>query len=269
MKNISTAELYDILNLPRSVILELDKYKEVHGLVLKKNIADGLRYRSTWDSALQELYTAIGDDCHGFGVLAELLEVCRDTYDSYRKKGIPEEIFIRTMGFVPRFLEAYKREQGHYAFIWAWWFPRQLAMLEFRIGELEFEFVDGKERKIFIHIPGDANLSPLKVEQTVEQYREFLRAYYPEWEDVKWYCESWMLSPVLNQLLQEDSNVLAFQRRFAIESVDYESMAVLDWVFPGEKCPIEDLSEHTSLQKKMKAFLLDGGKVGWAEGVWK
>lgn len=116
MKNISSTELYDILNLPQSVILELDKYKEEHGLVLKKNIADGLRYRSTWDSALQELYAAIGDDCHGFGVLAELLEVCRDTYDSYRQIGIPEEIFIETMGFVPRFLEAYKREQGHYAF---------------------------------------------------------------------------------------------------------------------------------------------------------
>ena len=57
-----------------------------------------------------------------------------------------------------------------------------------------------------------------------------------------------------------------FQGLFQLESVDYECMAVLDWVFPGEKGEVINLSENTSLQKNMKRFLLDGHKVGWAKG---
>lgn len=41
---------------------------------------------------------------------------------------------------------------------------------------------------------------------------------------------------------------------------------LLDWVFPGEKGELTNLSENTSLQKSMKKFLLDGHKVGWAKG---
>jgi hypothetical protein len=44
-------------------------------------------------------------------------------------------------------------------------------------------------------------------------------------------------------------------------------MAVLDWVYPGANPHIPSLPERTSLQRKMKKFLLDGGKVGWAKGI--
>lgn len=48
-----------------------------------------------------------------------------------------------------------------------------------------------------------------------------------------------------------------------------ESMAVLDWVFPGETVTLQDLPETTSLQKKMKLFLLNGGKIGRVKGKYK
>jgi hypothetical protein len=71
----------------------------------------------------------------------------------------------------------------------------------------------------------------------------------------------------LQQLLPEDSNIIRFQNLFRLESVDYESMAVLDWVYPGAKPVIASLPEQTSLQRKMKHFLLEGGKVGWGKGI--
>ena len=64
----------------------------------------------------------------------------------------------------------------------------------------------------------------------------------------------------------KDSNILKFRQLFEIISVDFESMAVLDWVYPGEKKDFAALSDHTTLQRNMKRFLLNGGKVGWAEG---
>ena len=44
-------------------------------------------------------------------------------------------------------------------------------------------------------------------------------------------------------------------------------MGAVDWVYPGHKGISEDLPEETTLQKKMKPFLLAGGKPGWAEGI--
>lgn len=74
-------------------------------------------------------------------MLAEQLDMAAAIYSEYKKKGIPEEIFIRTMAFCTRFTEEHHRLYGEYAYTWGWWFVRQLAMQEFRIGELEFEFV--------------------------------------------------------------------------------------------------------------------------------
>ena len=78
-----------------------------------------------------------------------------------------------------------------------------------------------------------------------------------------------MLSPLLNELLEANSNILYFKQLFELQSADTESMAVLDWVFPGETVTLQDLPETTSLQKKMKLFLLNGGKIGWVKGKYK
>jgi hypothetical protein len=111
-------------------------------------------------------------------------------------------------------------------------------------------------------------MKPDYVQKSFQNYRDFLEQFFPEWMDVDWYCESWMLSPALEQLLPSDSNIIEFQKLFRLESIDYESMAVLDWVYPGANPHIPSLPERTSLQRKMKKFLLDGGKVGWAKGIF-
>ena len=69
-----------------------------------------------------------------------------------------------------------------------------------------------------------------------------------------------LLSPVLEELLPDSSRILAFQHRFRILSVNRENTGAIAWIFPGQHEPSEQLPEDTSLQKKMKAFLLSGGK---------
>lgn len=260
-------KLCKIISLPEEVIREVLLYAQTTESVIDEELKIRLLSRESWDFAIKELQEQIGEDTYGFKILSELLRIACKTYENYMESGIEEDIFIRTMEFTTRFINIHKDVHGHYAFTWAWWFVRQLAMQEFRIGELEFEFIGADERFISIHIPGDVDFRPKKVQNTFEEYREFLKKYFPEWMDADWRCESWMLSPALEQLLDENSNVLQFNHLFEIESVDYDSMAVLDWVFPGEKQDdLQSLSENTSLQRRMKQFLLDGGKVGWAKG---
>ena len=98
-------------------------------------------------------------------------------------------------------------------------------------------------------------------------FREFCGKYFPEYENAKMICESWMILPALFELLDEKSNVLSFNKRFEIESADYENKGVLDWFFPGYKKISKELPEKTSLQRKMKAYLLEGKRVGWAKDI--
>lgn len=100
-------------------------------------------------------------------------------------------------------------------------------------------------------------------------FLSFVKSFFLTGWMQKIYCESWMLSPALRELMDENSNILQFQNLFIEEKTDYNSMAVLDWVFPGYHSVSEDLPENTSLQRKMKRYLLQDGKIGWTMGYLK
>jgi hypothetical protein len=260
--------LCEMLELPGKVKDQMLAYKRERQSVLDKHLIEQLKKRECWDETISEIKERIGEDANGFFILSELLTYsCSETYKRYRELEINEDIFIATMKFCTGFINGHKRTYGDYAFTWAWWMPRQVSLQEFRIGELEFEFVDGTKPQISVHIPDDANMEPDCVQETFRKFQNFLERYFPEWVNIDLYCESWMLSPALEQLLPSDSNIIRFKKLFYVESIDYESMAVLDWVYPGAQPDIPSLPERTSLQKKMKQFLLAGGKVGWAKGI--
>lgn len=258
--------LCNMLDLPSEVSDAVTAYQNSHPHVLDDSLKKQLKSRDLWDSAIEELKSRIGEDPSGFYILSTLLGYACEAHDEYEKMGIPDSVFAETMKFCTRFLGEHKQTHGCYAFIWAWWFPRQLSLQEFRIEELEFEFVDGSERRIYIHIPSDAHLETICIQKSFTEFTRFLEKYFPDWREVDWYCDSWLLSPSLQQLLPENSRILMFQKFFEIESVNYDSMAALDWVFPGQKDDFARLSENTSLQRNMKKFLLAGGKTGCAVG---
>lgn len=79
-------------------------------------------------------------------------------------------------------------------------------------------------------------------------------------------CDSWLLSPALGELLDNDSNILNFQKLFKLESVDYDNVWYMGWMFPGYDSADENLPECTRLQKRMKEYILSRKKVGSAKG---
>ncbi len=122
----------------------------------------------------------------------------------------------------------------------------------FRIGELEYELQPFNDKNaIGIHIPSDADLTPSKVDLSMKEAVGFMEKYYPDPVRGRFICESWLLSPVLKELLPENSDR------------DY-----IEWVFqapPGTE--IRQLPEKTSLQRNVKRLLLEGGNVGAACGI--
>ena len=223
-----------------------------------------------WDKGIQLLTQQFGEDPKGMKMLTCQLHCALNTYRQYRQKGIPEEIFWDTIKFIPRFLEWQNTYYGSYTFPWGWWLPRQLSLCEFRLGQLEFERVKTENGPVVsLHIPSDAKLEPQLLRDSVRQMQRLFLHQFPDYYQVPVVCDSWMLSPALKELLPEDSRILQFANCFEVQSVDWDSTAVLDWVFPGPKVPYEQLAETTSLQRSMKQYLLESKKVGWARGVLK
>ena len=266
---MTTIELYQLLELPQDAIARLEACAQEDLAWLTPDMKAAYMTRAATAAGLEAIKAQLGEDADGFRLLWVLLQLARETWDGYAHMGISQDIFVDTMKFVTRFLHTGKQQHGAYSFPWGWWFWRQLSMVEYRIGCLEYELVDNADGscEISLHIPSDADMSPASIDASFEAFRAFLAQHYPQWTDAAWVCDSWMMSPALEHLLPEGSNVLSFQRRFDVISVNEESLGVLNWVFPPHKEVSEALPENTSLQRRMKAWLLAGNTVGWTKAV--
>lgn len=260
-------ELVRLLDIPREVEEQLAAYEHSREILLPDELLGRILKRSQWDGGMQKLQELLGDDPAGVKILWELLHIAGTySYMEYGKRGIGDDVFIATMKFCTRSLREHDKHFGEYKFTEAWWFPRQISLCEYRIGALEYEFVDGEEREIAIHIPADADMRKDSIARSLEEFKQFRDKYYPEWENVIMTCDTWMLMPELKELLGEDSNIVAFQNLFAIDIVNYDAMWYRNWIFPGAGSADEDLPEDTTLQRKLKEYLLAGKKFGVAKG---
>lgn len=226
--------------------------------------------RDTWELGLSRLQESLAPDERGFKILTVMLRMLCRTKEAYREKGISDEIFCATMGCFPRFISEHRTSYGVYGFDRAFWTPRQLSMQLFRLGELEYELNEEKGMRIIsIHIPSDAVLTEEKSRASYEQACAFIDRYYPEWKGLPFGCNSWLLAPGLQQVLPENSNIIRFQKTFEITRVDEDSKEYLEWVYKRSDIPYNELPENTSLQRNMKRYLLQGGKIGEADGILK
>ena len=186
-------------------------------------------------------------------------------------KGIPADIFIATMGAFSRFVREHYVSYGYYGFDRYFWTTRQADAKLFRIGELEYELVDERPESADIHIPSDASLLPEKLNDSIDKAKTFFSEYFPEKKVSKFLLDSWLLSPALKKLLPESSHILRFAAAFDITDSSPEPNGFLEWVYkiPGSQLDnvnLLSLPEDTSLQRNMKEYLLQGGKIGDACG---
>ena len=139
----------------------------------------------------------------------------------------------------------------------------------FRIGALEYQFKEYEGEKVIgLHIPSDADLSGESVDASFRQAELFFGTYYKEYEYSRYTCNSWLMAPALSPLLSGGSNILSFQNRFDIIREDREDKEYIEWLFqvPADT-EYTDLPQRTSLQRKVRELLLQGGTVGSAFGI--
>jgi hypothetical protein len=116
-----------------------------------------------------------------------------------------------------------------------------------------------------VHIPAGEPLDIAEVRVSMDYAPEFFKMYFQKMCTL-FICHSWLLSPQLKELLQEDSRILQFQNLFSVYEVDQERQAE-ERVFGYIAENPDAYPERTSLQKKMKAALLAGKRFGMGRGV--
>ena len=262
--------LYQLLELPAEVVEQLKSYEKKRTFQLPEDLKQRLLFRATWDEAVKDLQCLLEDDSCGFKLLFEMLDlVCMYSYPKYKEIGISDDIFVATMKFITRFLEWHKEYHGEYKFTQGPWFPRQMAVIEFRVGALEYEFVDEEPKEIAVHIPSDAKFDRETVLCSLKGFVAFRNEYFSEWKGVPFTCDTWMLAPAMEELLGETSNVLAFKHLYELDSTDETATWFMGFLYPEHSGELETLPEKTGLQKRAKEYLLSGKKIGVAKGHMK
>ena len=185
----------------------------------------------------------------------------------------PEDVFINSMLVFTRSVDFAKKAVGKETWTKGPWPLIHVSARWFRLGELEFELNEEHGTKeIHIHIPAGAKLTPDALRETFALEKRFMHEYLPEWAGLTHACESWMMSPKLKELLPENSRILWFQSLFDIERYTPTLRWVLEFVFNLEEFQQRDVDLHTlfektSLQRRMKQYILSGGNPGEGRGI--
>ena len=201
-----------------------------------------------------------------------------DTYEKYKERRVKEQIYFDTFRDIALWCDDCIREIGKWGLgncVWDW-FWRSFEMKVFRLGRLEFEEMEAEEEMIgehvhirkgepviSIHIPAGGPLIEEECRMSIQE------AYRLFGEGKQYFCHSWLLFPGLKDFLAKESNILRFQELFEVIKTDYREREA-EWRLFGRNCfRIADYAEDTSLQRRIKQYLLSGGSLGNGWGILK
>ena len=213
--------------------------------------------------------------------LVYALAKCEELEKKYIDKGISKNIFSDTIADIKIWTLDYYNRTNILGLDQIMWISYHLNFALFKLGRLQFNFspslIDCPEKNLKkgdntlgVHITRNEPFSPETWAPSFAMARDFFPKYFPEYEYTYFSCSSWFLSPDLDIILDESSNIVKFKKLFDIISVD-EKDIMLYFVF-GWGTKIEDLENveaKTSLQRKVKEYVSSGNKLHSGYGVIK
>ena len=266
MNNIKSLskKWYDFLEFPKEYDSFFDKIllrDDINEELLKKDVKELLE---SGDTELCLVYALLK---------------CEETEKKYNEKGISNDIFCDTALDIKLWATDYFSRTGVLGLDLLAWVASFLDLKLFRLGRLQFNFspsiVDCPEKGIRlgdntlgVHIPKNDPFTPEAWEKSFLASKEFFPKYFPEFEYKYYSCSSWFLSPDLDLFLDENSNIIKFKKLFDVIDVSEKDIMLsflFSWGATREDLP--NLEAKTSLQKKIKEYVLAGNKLHSGYGI--
>lgn len=123
---------------------------------------------------------------------------------------------------------------------------------------------------MLIHIPEGADITAEYVMEAIRDVRPYIRKNYPGWDPVALHSGSWLLSPLMEQILGKESKIAKFAALFNTYPILSPGTSVFSFIF---KMKLEDnqvlpsrevmeaLPENTRLERALKQMYLDGKAI--------
>ena len=269
--------LCDEINMPDAVTKQIQYYAKSVDFTPVGIYFKDLFSIETAAASQKAIHEYFGKRNFGIDELTVYLSAALHTRKNYLRIGIGDNVYINTMKMFARFVNEHMVSYGEYGFDRGAWTYRILSSVLFRINQLEFEMlylkddVEGYgsagEPVISVHIPSDAVLSRSELDVSYNKAKKFLSEHFGNFSYKYFYCSSWLLAPVLKDLLSPGSKILDFQSDYDIINYDSDNDSYMIWVYKRKYDDFNDLPETTTLARDIKNHLLNGGKIGTGYGV--
>lgn len=201
-----------------------------------------------------------------FAIFFPIWYMVEEVADDMVRRGVPEEIIIKSLAPVCGCLKINEKLTGKMGTsAYFFWIHKHALGELFNIGAFQYEPVkkDGKDL-INIHIPAGTKLNVQDNLKSFKEAMDFFDKFYPEFKMEGLMCESWLLSDKIEEVMGGPTNISRFGDMFTKYSIgDEKGEAVFRFVynFAAPYPPIEDVPEDTTLQRKLKAYMLSGKRV--------
>ena len=161
------------------------------------------------------------------------------------------------------------------------WLQNHVKFELFRLGRLQFQIYPCKNKTllynklpfkfgdnlIYIHIPEGEKLSEDKCKESLSLARVFFNKYFPDFNYDYFFCESWLLFEGNRDFMKNDSNIVKFMSLFNhCYSVKIDVQPI-ERIYGKRELFKKKYSENTDLQRRVKAYMLSGNKLGFGIAV--
>lgn len=242
----------------------------------------------------QEQFTGIGDDLVLLNQIAEMTGIhpytihllfyvlcAEETKQRYIQRGISLDIYRSSMLAMKWKMQKTHKLYGVWGSGWAAWFRPFFLLQRFGIGRLEFELspslvdysngghsVRKGDTVVNVHIPAAGALNHSLVLESYHQAAQFFRENFLDGV-VPFQCGSWLLYPPVLAMVPQ-GNLWAFSQDYDIVLTEDVSPEDDRWrVFHvPESVPVEAYPEETTLQRRLKRWLLEGNAMGSGLGMF-
>lgn len=222
---------------------------------------------------------------HPFTVHQLFLIFCAgETEKRYREAGLSETLYWDSMKDLKYKMEETYRVYGIWGTYCGPWLAGFLLQKRFCLGRLQFEILPSEFRYelaghtlkphdpvVNVHIPSFGRLAYADVLDAYGRAATFFGHLFPDGA-IWFHCETWMLDPEVNALLPE-GNMKRFSADFDIvhafvDPNQDDRYRVFDL---PKSVPVAEYPETNTLQRRLKAWLLEGNTMGVGFGLflWK
>lgn len=194
-------------------------------------------------------------------LLVLYIRFAADRYKEFQKRGITDEVYFDTFFDITIWAACHRKKFGTIGLMEEKWLSLALQNKIYRLGRLQFE-PDEENGILHVHIPEGEGFTNEACEEAFQKAEAFFGPSFSMYD-----CESWLLSPALEEMLDENSNIIRFQKRFHILKTVYPFRQAEQRVFGEIREQKENYPENTSLQKALKRYVADGKDPGIGYGV--